>query len=86
MNLFFLNIKATEERELLMELSLSRMSDKMMLLEQENIESMGLVKELKEQVVTLMEENRHLREKTKYADEEDRFSVKEELGDEKVFR
>ena len=33
-----------------------------------------------------MEENRHLREETKYADEEDRLSVKEELGDEKVFR
>ena len=69
-----------------MELSLSRMSDKMMLLEQENSESLGLVKELEEQVVTLVEENRHLREETKYADEEDRLSVKEELGDEKVFR
>ena len=79
-----LDIKATEERELLMELSLSRMSDKMMLLEQENSESLGLVKELEEQVVTLMEENRHLREKTKYADEEDCFSVKEELGDEEM--
>ena len=85
-NLFFLNIKATEERELLMELSLSRMSDKMMLLEQENSESLGLVKELEEQVVTLMEENRHLREETKFADVEDRLSVNEELGNEKVFR
>ena len=69
-----------------MELSLSRMSDKMMLLEQENSESLGLVKELEEQVVTLVEENRHLREETKYADEEDRLSVKEELRDEKLFR
>ena len=69
-----------------MELSLSRMSDKMMLLEQENSESLGLVKELEEQVVTLMEENRHLREETNYTDEEDRFSFKEELRDDKVFR
>ena len=69
-----------------MELSLSRMSDKMMLLEHENRESMGLVKELEEHVETLMEENRHLREETNYTDEEDRFSFKEELRDDKVFR
>ena len=69
-----------------MELSLSRMSDKMVFLEQENRESMGLVKELEEHVETLMEENRHLREETNYTDEEDRFSFKEELRDGTVFR
>jgi len=72
--------KATEERELLMELSLSRMSDKMMLLEQENRESRCLVKELEGQVVTLMKENRILREITSDTNERKHISVQEELA------
>ena len=63
-----------------MELSLSRMSDKMMLLEQENRESRCLVKELEGQVVTLMKENRILRESTSDTNERKHISVQEELA------
>ena len=61
-----------------MELSLSRMSDKMMLLEQEKSESQCLVKELEEQVLTLLRENRMLREDTEKS-EGGHISVKDEL-------
>jgi len=73
--------KATEERELLMELAMSRMSDKVVLLEQENRESRCLVKEMEEQVSRLVEENRILREETSEGKEEEHFSMKDELAD-----
>ena len=59
---FTLNIEAKEEREeLLKDLAMSRMSDRMSLLEQENSESRCLVKEMQEQMESLVDENRILR-------------------------
>ena len=77
----YILIQATEERELLMELAMSRMSDKVVLLEQENRESRCLVKEMEEQVSRLVEENRILREETSEGKEEEHFSMKDELAD-----
>ena len=57
-----LNIKAKEEKEeLLKGLAMSRISDRMSLLEQENSESRCLVKEMQEQMESLVDENRILR-------------------------
>ena len=64
-----------------MELSLSRMSDKMTLLEQEKSESQCLVKELEEQILILLTENRMLRENTSEKSEKEDISVQEELSE-----
>ena len=73
-----MNIKATKEREeLLNDLAMSRMS----LLEQENSERRCLVKEMQEQMASLVDENRILRGDI-YDRNEEKYisiSVKDEL-------
>lgn len=49
--------KAVEERELMTELAMSRMSDKMKLLEQENIEARSMMKEMEKQIDQLRYDN-----------------------------
>ena len=63
-----------------MELSLSRMSDKMTLLEQEKRDSQCLVKDLEEQILILLTENRILKEDTSEKNEKEDISVQEELS------
>ena len=63
-----------------MELSLSRMSDKMTLLEQEKKDSQCLVKDLEEQILILLTENRMLKEDTSEKNEKEDISVQEELS------
>ena len=63
-----------------MELSLSRMSDKMTLLEQEKKDSQCLVKDLEEQILILLTENRILKEDTSEKNEKEDISVQEELS------
>ena len=77
-----MNNKATKEREeLLKDLAMSRMSDRMSLLEQENSERRCLVKEMQEQMASLVEEIRILRGDI-YDRNEEKYisiSVKDEL-------
>jgi hypothetical protein len=79
-----MNNKATKEREeLLKDLAMSRMSDRMSLLKQENSERRCLVKEMQEQMESLVDENRILREDI-YERNDEKYisiSVKDELED-----
>ena len=68
-----------------MELSLSRMSDKMTLLEQEKKDSQCLVKDLEEQILILLTENRMLKEDTNKKNEKEDISVQEELSEAALF-
>ena len=68
-----------------MELSLSRMSDKMTLLEQEKKDSQCLVKDLEEQILILLTENRMLKEDTSEENEKEDISVQEELSEAALF-
>ena len=68
-----------------MELSLSRMSDKMTLLEQEKRDSHCLVKDLEEQILILLTENRILKEDTSEKNEKEDISVQEELSEVALF-
>ena len=68
-----------------MELSLSRMSDKMTLLEQEKKDSQCLVKDLEEQILILLTENRMLKEDTSEKNEKEDISVQEELSEAALF-
>ena len=68
-----------------MELSLSRMSDKMTLLEQEKRDSQSLVKDLEEQILILLTENRILKEDTPEKNEKEDISVQEELSEAALF-
>ena len=49
--------KAVEERELMTELAMSRMSDKMKMLEQENLEAKTMMKEMEKQIDLLRYDN-----------------------------
>ena len=58
-NVYF---QAAEERELALELVISRMTDRLILLEQENREGRCLMMQMEEQMSALIKENRQLKE------------------------
>ena len=59
---FNVYVQAAEERELALELVISRMTDRLILLEQENREGRCLMTQMEEQMSALIKENRQFKE------------------------